>query len=127
MADNDLSSFPRGQVALGAGDLQQCTDTEFTAVNGAKVVATLRRNPAGIVIGNKAVECTFNSRMSEDGPERDFFKMLEEGKVQQARFKFPGGVTKTLNCVLAEYKVQLTLEDGVLYSGKLVGSFPKDA
>lgn len=125
MSDQELKQYPRGQVSFAGGDLQQCTDVEFTQVNGAKVVSTLRRNPSGVTIGNKAVSVTGNSRIDEDGPERNFFDLVDAGKPQQARFKFPGGVTKVLNCVAAEIKSGFTLEEGVNQSWQLVGYFAK--
>lgn len=125
MSNNELKQYPRGQVSFG-GDLQQCTDVEFTQTNGAKVVSTLRRNPSGVTTGNKMVTCTGNSRIDEDGPERDWFATVDEASPQQARFKFPGGVTKVLNCVAAEIKTGFTLEDGVNQSWQLVGYFVKN-
>lgn len=122
---NEQKQYPRGQVGLGAGDLQQCTDVEFTSANNAKVVGTLRKNPSGIVIGNKAVAITGNSRVDEDGPERDFFDLVDSGKPQQARFKFPGGVTKACTVVVAEVKGSFTQEDGVLQSWTMVGYMTK--
>lgn len=121
MADNEMLQYPRGQVSFGNGDLQQCTDASFDFVNGAKVVSTLRRNPSGVVIGSKAVTVTFNTKIDEGGPERDWAKKVNQGKPEQARFKFPGGKTYTVNCTAASLKADVTLDDGCNQSVTLVG------
>lgn len=122
MSDNEQKQYPRGQVSFGAGDLQQCYGAKFSFTNGAKVVSTLRRNPSGVTVGNKAVSVTFETRIDEDGPERDWFKKVSEASPEQARFKFPGGVTKTINCTASQLDADFTLEDGVNASVTLVGA-----
>lgn len=126
MSDNEQKQYPRGQVSFGAGDLQQCMNAKFTFGNGAKVVSTLRRNPSGIVLGNKSVSVTFETKIDEDGAERDWFRKVNEGSPEQARFKFPGGATKTINCVASQVDADFTAEDGVNCSITLVGALVQD-
>lgn len=121
MSDQELKQYPRGQVSFGAGDLQQATNVRIQKSNNAKVLATLRRNPSGVVVGSKAVQVTGDTIVDEDGPERDWFKMVDEATPQQARFKFPGNVTVTVNCVAAEVTGEFPLDDAVKISFTLVG------
>jgi hypothetical protein len=126
MADQELEQYPRGQVAYGGGNLQQCTNVSFTATNGAKVQSTLARNPSGVVVGNKSVEVSGDTVIDTTGPERDWFSKVSQATPGQMRFKFPGGITKTVECVVAEVKGDFTLEDPVKVSFKAVGRLVED-
>lgn len=122
MASNDdFVSFPRGQVGFGSGDLQQCTDAKFRFENGAKVVGTLRGR-TGTTTGLRKGTCSFNTIIDETGPERDWIALVKNGKAQQARFKFPGGVTYTFKAVAASVDGEVTLEDGTHLNIELVGT-----
>lgn len=125
MADNELKQYPRGQVSLGPGDLQQCTDFEWDYTNNAKLIHVLRvvNGPSGYTVGNRAVSFTFNIVIDEDGPERDYFDLVDTGKPQQARIKLPGAVTKAINGVISGIKGRITLEDGVQMTATGVGKF----
>ena len=71
MATNsDTADYPRGQVGLGSGDLQQCTDASFTFENGAKVVSTLRGR-SGVTTGVRKAAVSFSTIVDATGPERD--------------------------------------------------------
>lgn len=122
MANQDLPRYPRGQLAVGAGDWIQCTDVEFDYSNNAKVEATLRRNPSGVVTGKKTVTVNGNSAIDEDGPEFDFWEAVSKGSVNQCRFKFPGNVTKTVNGVFSSAKSSFKIEDMITVSWTLVGA-----
>jgi hypothetical protein len=125
MADNELKQYPRGQISLGKGDLQQCSNFEWDYTNNGKLLATLRANPSGVVTGTKAVSFTGETHIDEDGPERDYFDLVDTGKAQQARVKLPGGTTKTIQGVITRVKGRLTLEDGVQITFEGVGKFVK--
>ena len=125
MGSSELKKYPRGQIGVGSGDLQQCTSVEVTKTNNAKVLHTLRRNGAGVVKGNVAVAFSGETVIDEDGPERDYFDLVDNGEAQNVRIKLPGAVTKTIIGVISEAKVRLTLEEGVLYSFSGVGSQSK--
>ena len=119
MAD-DFVQYPRGQVAFGAGDLQQATDAKFHFENGAKVQGTLRGR-TGITTGVRKATVSFSTLVDENGPERDWVKKVKQGKIEQARFKFPGGVTYTIKCTASSVEGETTLEDGVHMHVELVG------
>jgi hypothetical protein len=125
MADNEQKQYPRGQVSFGAGDLIQCINAKFTFVNGAKVQSTLRRNPSGVILGNKSVTANFDCKVDEDGPERDWVGLVNSGKPQQARFKFPGGKTYTLNVTVSQLDAASSMEDGCDHNVTLVGALVK--
>ena len=119
-ANDDFVQYPRGQVSFGSGDLQQCTDAKFDFENGAKVQGTLRGR-AGITTGVRKATVNFSTIVDENGPERDWVKKVKQGKIEQARFKFPGGVTYTIKCTASKVGGEVTLEDGVKMSIDLVG------
>lgn len=120
MANDNFVKIPRGQVAFAGGDLQQCTDAKFKFENGAKIQGTLRGR-AGVTTGVRKATCSFSTIIDENGPERDWIKKVKQGKVEQARFKFPGGVTYTIKCTAASVDGEVTLEDGVKMNIELVG------
>lgn len=122
-AKDDFSQFPRGQVSFDSGPLQNCTTFSATTTNGAKLVNTLRSNPAGFTIGKKGVEASFDLMIDETGDERDWDAMVDKGTVHRLRLKKPGGKTKTLLCVLTSVSDEITIEDGVKRALKLIGKW----
>lgn len=125
MAAQELKQFPRGQIAIGGGDLQQTTNFEWDYSNNAKLVHTLRkRAPAGVVLGNESV--TFSGQMvvDEDGPEIDLFDAVATGNFFVVRLKMPG-LTKGILGVINNVKGRFTLEDGVQFDYSGVGAFIK--
>lgn len=120
MAD-DLLQFPRGQCAFAGGNLQQCQNVKSTYANGAKLQSTLSANPAGVTLGNRTVEISGSSIVSEDGQERAWEDKLESGATATMRFKVPGGEVKAYLVVVSELETELTLEEGVKQTWKLVG------
>lgn len=123
---DQVPSYPRGQVAYGGGDLQQCFNAKLTVANGAKTRATLRKKFSGITLGEETVSMTFDTRIDESGPERDWFKLVQKGTPGQARFKFPGGITKTINCVASQCDSDFSIEEGVNSTVTLVGGLVED-
>lgn len=127
MASNeDFSQFPRGQVSFSQGPLYNCMDFSATTSNGAKLVTTLRRNPAGFTMGKKGVSFSFNLMIDEEGDERDWDSMVDLGTVETLRIKKPGGKTRSLICVLTEVGDEISLEDGVKRPIKGVGKWVKE-
>lgn len=93
MAGEDQPLYPQTYIAMGNGDLIDVTDLNVDFGNGAKNVHTLRRQCAGQTLGNREATVTFNSAISEDGPERNYWKDCQRGIVRQIRVKVPGGET----------------------------------
>lgn len=93
MADsNDFLDYPKGQVALGAGDLLDCADITIAFEDGEKVLATLRMNPAGSTHGMRSATATYKSLISKDGFERDYMAKYRKRETVQLRLKVPGMV-----------------------------------
>lgn len=124
MANDELKKFPRGQLSFGAGDLTQVTNVDVDATNGAKVKHSLKRNPSGIVIGNKEVTVTFDSEIDEDGMERDYYLRWESGETVNLRLKVPQ-LTKAFVGVISNVKASGPLDDAVKVSVTAVGKFPR--
>ncbi len=123
-ADQEQKKYPRGQIGIGKGDLLQATDFEFDRQNGAKIAATLKRNPSGIILGVKSVSMTCNTIIDEDGPERDWMALVDSGDFINARVKIPG-LTKQWTGVISGAKISGSVEDGVKIALTGVGNFSK--
>lgn len=87
MAEN---TYPRGQIALGTGDLLDVTNVKITHNNGAKQVHTIRKKGAGISLGVEETTVTYDTVISQDGQERDYFALVKKGTIKQLRLKVPG-------------------------------------
>jgi hypothetical protein len=112
MADSELVLYPRGQVGLGSGDLQECTDAKLTLNSGAKLKHTLRVTPSGYTKGAFEVSITLTTLVPETGPERDYINALKSGNPQNFRFKSPTE-THTVEGVLTTVEESYTQDDGI--------------
>lgn len=123
MSSNNTLYYPRGRIALDSGDLIDVTNVKLDSTNNAKLVHTLRQPGAGVVFGNQETTISFDAAISEDGPERDYFMLVQKGTVKQLRLKIPGktlsaeGVFKDVNVEIpldAEVKQSMTFISGKL-------------
>lgn len=125
MANDDiLRSYPTGQFALGKGELVQITSFEWDFTNNAKAVATLREKMSGVTTGSQPVTGSFEIVVPAEGPERDYFQLVESGSPQQGTVKIPG-VTKALRLVISKIRGSITIEDGVKMTAEYVGKWVK--
>jgi hypothetical protein len=85
--------YPQAYLAMGNGDLVDVTNFKMTLTNGAKQVHTLRKKGAGIQFGVEESTVTFDSVISENGPERNYWRLAKKGLINQIRAKLPGGVS----------------------------------
>lgn len=112
--------YPRGRIAVGSGDLIDVTNIKVTTTNNAKQVHTILQKGAGITLGVEETTVTFDSVISEDGQERDYFALVKTGRIGQLRIKIPG---ETLT-VEGSYKTrdfELPLDDSIKLSMEFVG------
>lgn len=112
--------YPRGQIALGNGDLTQVTDVKLDDSNEAKNVHTLRESPSGVVVGKKEHALSFNAVVDAGGFEQDYFKLLMDGTIKQVRIKVPGE-TITFTGVVSKRSLELPLDTEIKYSIDMVG------
>lgn len=119
MADQLL--YPRGQIALGSGDLVDVTNIKITHTNGATQVHTIRKAGAGISLGVEECTITYDAVISEDGQERDYFKAVKKGTILQLRVKIPGE-TMTVNGVYNSRDFELPLDAPIKLSLSFVGA-----
>lgn len=119
MAD-DLKVYPRGQLALGNGDLAQVHNVKHTVKNNGKLVHTIRQSPSGVTQGVKDTELTFDAVCDEDGFERDYFKMIMDGTIKQFRVKVPGE-TISVSGMATERSTELPVDDAIKYSIHVIG------
>jgi hypothetical protein len=112
--------FPRGYIAMGAGDLISVTNIKYTLENDAKVIATLRRRYAGVTLGNEVTTVTFDAVVGEFGEEADYFKAIKKGTIKQIRVKIPGR-TITVNGVYKSIDVDIPADSEIKESLTFIG------
>lgn len=122
MAVTELPFFPRGQLSFGAGDLTQVSDVSFNFTNNGSLRHTLKRSPAGKVLGNTELSGSFTVLVDEDGPERDYFTRVENGEDVSMRLKLPG-VTKNIVGFLTSIDGTIPVDNAVELSVSFSGRF----
>ena len=120
MAAEPQKLYPRGFIAMGNGDLIQVTNIKVDNVNGAKQVHTIRKKGAGIVFGHEECTVTFDAFVDEDGPERDYLKMLKNGDIKQVRIKIPGE-TLTVNGAVSHLSEELPVDAAIKFAITFIG------
>jgi hypothetical protein len=118
----EFLDYPKGRLALGAGDLIDVYDISGTVEDGEQSVSTLRQNPAGSTGGKRVAKLTFKSAISEEGFERDYWKKYQKREVVQGRFKVPGKVF-TVTGRLTSPSLTSNVDSAVDNSWTLVGRF----
>jgi hypothetical protein len=119
MADTQLL-YPRGQIALGSGDLIDVTNVKIDQVNNAKQVHTIRQKGAGFSLGVEETTVSFDAVVSDQGEERDWLDLLKKGRIKQIRIKTPGR-TMTVNGVVSSISTELPLDDAIKMSLTFIG------
>lgn len=114
------SIYPRGQIALGSGDLIDVTNVRITTTNNARQVHTIRQKGAGITLGVEETTVSFDSVISSDGQERDYFALVKAGSITQLRLKIPGE-TMTVQGAFRSRDFELPLDDAIKLSCEFVG------
>lgn len=117
----DQLVYPQSYLAMGNGDLVQVTDFNATLNNKAKQQHTQRRSGAGIVKGKPESTVTFNFAIDENGPERDYWRLVQKGTIKQIRAKAPGGKTLVYNGAFQSVTLNAPLEDATTGSCVFVG------
>lgn len=112
--------YPRGRIASGSGDLIDVTDIKVSTTNNAKQVHTILQKGAGITQGTEETTVSFNSVISEDGQERDYFLGIKTGRIQQLRIKIPGE-TLTVEGAYKTRDFELPLDDSIKLALEFIG------
>lgn len=122
MATPQVLLYPQAQLAMGNGDLVDVTNCAVTLNNGAKQVHLMRLKGAGITLGSGESSVTFDSAISENGPERNYWKDCQRGTIRQIRMKVPGGrTTLTVNGAFSQVDTDGPLDDAVKVSCTFIG------
>ena len=119
MADQLI--YPRGQIALGTGDLLDVTNIKIDITNNGKLVHTIRKPGAGVTLGVSEVTVSFDAVISEEGQERDYFAMVKKGTIVQLRVKIPKE-TLTVNGIFTTRSFELPLDDAIKVSLSFLGT-----
>jgi hypothetical protein len=120
---NEQLRFPQAYLAMGNGDLIQVTDFNVSFGNGGKQVHTLRVKDAGHTLGNPECSATFNSVISENGPERNYWRDVKRGTVRQLRAKIPGGrTTLTITGIFTAANTDGPLDDATKIACTFIGA-----
>jgi hypothetical protein len=120
MSDSELKQHPRGQIAIGGGELQKATMGRFTVTNNAKLKHTLRFSPSGYVLGNKECSGTIEVDVDEDGLESDWYEDIENGQRKLFRFKIPT-LLKQIDGVCSSADTELPLDDACKLTVSFIG------
>ncbi len=119
---DELLTFPRGALAMDNGDLVQITNVKVDQTNGAKLQYVMRkRNAAGVILGNEGTTLSFDAVVDENGPERDYLKMVRRGTIKKLRVKIPGE-TFTVLGVATKRSLELPTDDAIKYSIEFIGN-----
>lgn len=113
--------YPRGRIASGSGDLIDVTNIKITTTNNAKQVHTILQKGAGITTGVEETTVTFDSVISEDGQERDYFTLVKTGVIGQVRIKLPLE-TITVEGAYKTRDFELPLDDSIKLSIEFIGA-----
>jgi hypothetical protein len=106
---------------MGNGDLVQVTNFRVAFANGAKQAHTIRKRGAGVIFGVEETTITFDSLVSEDGPERDYWQRAQRKQIQQLRAKLPGGKTLTVSGAFSAVDTDGPLDDATKLSCTFIG------
>lgn len=120
MAD-DQKFYPKGQIAMGSGDLIDVTNVRHEITNNGKQIHTLRQSGAGMFRGNEETTVSFDATVSEDGPERDYLKMVKKGQIKQLRIKIPGE-TLTVNGMATKRSLEFSTDNEIKFSIEFKGA-----
>lgn len=120
MADSEQLIYPQAFIAMGNGDLMQVTDFTINLTNNAKQVHTLRRKGAGVTLGTEETTVSFNFKIDEDGPERNYWADVKRGTIRQLRAKGPN-VSWTINGAYQSVDLSAPLDDAVQGSATFIG------
>jgi len=113
--------FPRGSIAMDNGDLIQVTNVKVDQEKaGTKIVHTLRKEGAGIVIGNEETKVSFDYVVPEQGQERDYLKLVRTGKVKKLRLKVPGETFAVVG-VCNKRSLEIPVDDAIKGSVEFMG------
>lgn len=119
-------TFTQSFLAMGNGDLVQVTDFVVAFINKGKQVHTQRRPGAGVVRGKPECNVSFNFVLDDDnGPERDYWLLVEQGTIKQVRAKCPGGMTLTISGMYTGVTLNGPLEDATNGSCTFIGKLKK--
>lgn len=113
--------YSRGQIALASGDLFDVYNITVSTTNNAKQVHTIRKKGAGIVLGTEETTVSYQSYISEDGQERDYFALVKTGAIVNLRIKIDGE-TMTIQGAYKTRDFTLPLDDAIELSMEFIGS-----
>lgn len=117
---DDFPDYPKGQVALGSGDLLDVFQWSLEFEDGEKVVSTLRRNPGGSTHGTRSATMNLSTAVPHTGFERDWLGKYKKREVVELRLKIPG-TTFTLVGRLTKPKVNGSVDDFIHFDISAIG------
>lgn len=115
-----MAKYTKGFIAEGNGNLIAVTNIKVDTTNNGKQVHTLMRPNAGNVLGVEETTVTFDSVVSEDGIEKDYFSRVKNGTEKQIRVKIPG-TTMTVDGIYKDLSFDLPLDDSIKLSMTFIG------
>lgn len=121
MADvNDFADYPKGRVALGAGDLIDVFDWGFEGEDGETIVATIRQNPGGSTFGKRSGKMNLQCAISHAGFERDWLGKWQKREVVEIRLKIPG-ITITVVGRLTQPRITGNVDNFITFTIAVIG------
>jgi len=124
MAETEPLVYDHAYIAQGNGDLAQVTDFRLNYTNKGKLVQT-QRGRRGVVKGKPEVNVSFNGSIDEDGIERDYAKLVQQGTIKQLRAHAPGGDSYVVDGMYTTFELNGPLEDATAFSATFIGFLAK--
>lgn len=88
--------YPRTDMEILGGNLQEIFDLSFKLENGAKVEDTFRGG--GISFGPVKADGSFQVKAPAKAEERDYWDLVASKKITQLVFKHPSGRRMVFDC-----------------------------
>ncbi len=116
---------PTGQVTFNSSVLVDANNFTWGADNQGSLKATLADKNGIPVTGMRAVNCSFDLYITNEGPEIQVMSLVDSGELVQAGFKFPGNnVSMLASGILSKADGKQSLGDAftitVTFMGKTV-------
>lgn len=114
------SIYGRGQIALLTGDLHDVYNITVNTTNNATQVHTIRKKGAGITPGVEETTVSYQSYISQDGQERDYFALVKTAAIVRLRIKIDGE-TMTIEGAYKTRDFTLPLDAAIELNMEFVG------
>jgi hypothetical protein len=120
----EYEDYPKGQLSLQGGELQDVFDVQCAFEDGETEVHTFRGKgqPSGSTGGKRKCTVTFKAAISQAGFERDYLGNWHKRKVLNGRLKVPGK-TVSITGRLSKPSITSNIDNFIEFSVTLSGKY----